>query len=338
MGETAHAELEQRANAGEPDAQFQFGLLLLEGPRAMVDGRRGITLIDSAFGKGHADAGAMCALFEAMGADRPQSWPLALDRLAEAAELGSESAQGQLQVLAGEIASGDTSPRDWRSMRAAISVEQLLQPPSRQVLSDAPRIVSFTRFARPAECGWVIARAGDRLQRAKVFDTGTGGQTCKAVRNNSAIEFQLPQMDLVLEILRARIASATRLPVPLFEPTQVLHYSVGEQFRPHHDFLDPAIPGFAEQLRLYGQRIGTFLIYLNDAYTGGETRFPKVGISYRGDAGDALFFANVDRQGNADRLTMHSGAPPTAGEKWVISQWIRDRAPGSPADDRQPAK
>jgi len=125
------------------------------------------------------------------------------------------------------------------------------------------------------------------------------------------------------------MSAATRLPVPFFEPTQVLHYAVGEQFKPHHDFLDPNAPGFAEQLRLYGQRVATMLIYLNDDYSGGETVFPKLGLSFRGKAGDALFWTNVDRAGSADPLTMHAGQPPTAGEKWVVSQWIRDRAPAA---------
>jgi len=149
------------------------------------------------------------------------------------------------------------------------------------------------------------------------------------VRDNSAVEFLLPQLDLVFEVLRARISAATRLPVPLFEPTQVLHYAVGEQFKPHHDFLDPEAPGFAEQLRLYGQRVATMLVYLNDDYSGGETVFPKLRISFRGSAGDALFWTNVDRAGNADPLTTHAGTPPTAGEKWIVSQWIRDRQPAS---------
>jgi len=100
--------------------------------------------------------------------------------------------------------------------------------------------------------------------------------------------------------------------------------------RPHHDYLDPNASGFAEQLRRFGQRIATVLVYLNDNYTGGQTVFPKIGLRYRGKTGDALFFTNVDRTGRADPLTMHAGTPPTSGEKWVISQWVRDRAPTSP--------
>ncbi|HET9398880.1 MAG TPA: 2OG-Fe(II) oxygenase [Sphingomicrobium sp.] len=332
MAVAASSELEARALAGEPQAQFDYGLLLL-GERSASEGLRGVALIDSACEQGHAEAAAMSALFEAMGAARPQSWPRALDKLTEAAEAGSAKAQGQLLAL-NERGNPDggygSTGGDWRALRNSLSIERLLKPPARRILHDTPRVASFSGFASGAECEWVMSSARDRLHPAKLFHTATGGQTYfEAVRDNSAVEFLLPQMDLVFEVLRARISAATRLPVPLFEPTQVLHYAVGEQFKPHHDFLDPEAPGFAEQLRLYGQRVATVLVYLNDEYSGGDTVFPKLGISFRGSAGDALFWTNVDRTGRADPLTMHAGTPPTTGEKWIVSQWIRDRAPAS---------
>ena len=307
-------DLRARADSGDPSAQFAYGMALLDGEHASAEGPRAIALIDQAAAGGHAEAVAMTALFEAMGAMRPQSWPRALDTLRRASSLGSLAAKGQVRVLE-------------ERGTAELSVERLLQPPPKRQLSENPRILAYSGFTTAAECEWIIARARDRLQPAKVFSTATGDQTYHQARDNSAIEFQLTQMDVVTEIIRARISAATRLPVPIFEPTQILHYDVGQQFRPHHDFLDPDVPGFADYLKKFGQRIATMLVYLNDGYSGGETVFPKLGISYRGQTGDALFFTNVDRSGRGDPLTMHAGTPPTAGEKWIFSQWIRDRLP-----------
>ena len=67
---------------------------------------------------------------------------------------------------------------------------------------------------------------------------------------------------------------------------------------------------------------------MNEGYGGGETVFPRAQISYRGKSGDALFMANVDRSGQPDPSTLHWGSPPTSGEKWILSQWIREKAPG----------
>ena len=85
------------------------------------------------------------------------------------------------------------------------------------------------------------------------------------------------QMDVISEVLRTRISAATHVPVPAFEPPQILRYEVGQQFIPHYDFMDENSAGFRDELGGYGQRIATFLIYLNDDYEGGETNFPKIG-------------------------------------------------------------
>jgi len=161
-----------------------------------------------------------------------------------------------------------------------------------------------------------------------VFDKETGGQTLDPTRDNSFLMLRLSEMNVFTEVIRQRIAAATKLPVPLFEPSQILHYAVGQRFKPHHDFLDPANPAYSDSLAAFGQRIATFLIYLNDGYQGGETSFPKIGLNFRAEQGDALFFANVTKDGAPDPDTVHSGMPTTSGEKWVFSQWIRDRFPG----------
>lgn len=323
------ASLARRAQSGDPGAQYDYANLLLGDAQRSADAPRAIEMIEAAASSDHAEAVAMAALFEATGALRPQNWAKAFDRLQRAAELGSQNAKGQLLTLAGTAADDgpEGTQRDWAVIRASIDVEQLLAPRGRQVLSQSPRILAFSGFATGAECSWVIAMARDRLKPAAVFNAASSDQFYHSVRDNSGIELQLPDMDVVVEVLRARISAATRLPVPIFEPTQILHYAVGEQFRPHHDFFDPEAPAYAGLLQNFGQRIATVLIYLNDDYTGGETVFPKIGLSYRGQTGDALFFANVDRSGRGDPLTLHAGTPPTSGEKWILSQWIRDRVP-----------
>ena len=67
------------------------------------------------------------------------------------------------------------------------------------------------------------------------------------------------------------------------------------------------------------------LIYLNDDCEGGDTEFPQLGIRHRGAAGDALIFFSADASGRPDPRTVHAGRPPTAGEKWVLSQFVRNR-------------
>ena len=85
-------------------------------------------------------------------------------------------------------------------------------------------------------------------------------------------------------------------------------------------------PGYAKDVASHGQRVVTFLIYLNEGFEGGEMASPELGRAYKGRKGDAVFFWNVTPDGAADKRTLHAGTPPTQGEKWLFSQWIRFRA------------
>jgi hypothetical protein len=311
------SDLEQRASAGDTGAQYELGARLLALSESPDSFARGTALVEEAAANGHADATCLLATLEAVGAGRRQDWARAFDCLRRAAERGSEHARGQLRLLA---VTGDTPGE----------LDRLLRVPERVALSERPRLRVFPRFASAAECQWVIARLGAKLAPAMVWDEVSGAGKVDPVRNSSAVELRLTEIDVAIEVLRARISAATGLPEPIFEIPQVMHYSVGQEFRLHHDYLDPLEKGPAADLALRGQRIGTFLVYLNDDFEGGETDFPRAGLTHRGRIGDALFFANVMPDGRPDPLTMHAGRPPVRGEKWIFSQWIRDRVPGSP--------
>lgn len=323
------------ASFGGP-AKFQAAREILASAGSPDELHRGIVLMDEASAEGCADATELRSVFEAMGVARPQSWDRAFDCLQLAAEQGSAKAGQQLLLLADPDITWEklstASNTEWGQVRSAISLERLLVHGERSHLCENPRIRVIDKFATPAECRWLMERARPRLARATVLKK-TGDHGVAEGRSNRATVFYVVDMDLVLEMIRARISAATKVPVPLFEPTQVFHYSVGQEFRPHHDFIDPSSGAYRQQV-LSGQRIATFVIYLNEDFEGGETDFQAVGIRYRGRTGDAIFWANLDTRNQPDPLTIHAGLPPTVGEKWILSQWIRDRVPGAPADDR----
>jgi len=306
-------------------------LLLGEHP-SLEDVQRAAGLLEGASSQGQAEASERLALLDALGSARPPDWGRALDFLALAAEQGSLSAQQQMLLLA----SNDVDPvvpagadrEFWRGIRERIPLESRMQPGAKESLSDSPRIRLIRQFATGAECRWMVSLGRDQLVPATVFDKTTGDHLRHSSRDNSFLVLRIGEMNVLTEVIRQRIAAATKLPVPLFEPSQILHYAVGQSFRPHHDFLDPANPAYHESLGRFGQRIATFLIYLNDDYQGGETSFPRVGLNFRAEQGDALFFANVKQDGGPDPDTLHAGLPASSGEKWVFSQWIRDRFPG----------
>jgi prolyl 4-hydroxylase len=315
------SELRGRAESGDAQARLGLGLRLLGGEGAPAEGA---ALIEAECEAGSAEAAALLATLEAMGAARPQNWERALDCLALAAGRGSDRAQAQLRLLGRD----PDKEGDWDRLRAGVDIAALTAAPPRRAVSETPRIRTFEGFATAAECDWLVTRARGRLNPAWVWDPLSGENRPDPSRTNRGLDLGLAEMDVVVQVLRARISAASNLPLPVFEPAQIMHYSVGQEFRPHHDFLDPHSPGDRAQIARLGQRIATFILYLNDDYEGGDTEFLKTGFRYRGRQGDGLLFANVDAVRAPDPLTTHAGRPPTRGEKWILSQWIRDRTPG----------
>jgi hypothetical protein len=272
------------------------------------------------------------ALHAGEGVGVPQDWGTALDLLVRSAELGWPLAQASLAGLAGEwalardLAKGSRAePSDWNRLRASVDLAKWFAVPKVGIVSASPRIAVVEEFASPEICEWLIERARSRLGPARVFDLLSGAPAHEAVRDNSECYFPVDEGDLILQFLRSRIAAVTELFVAGMEAPSVLHYTPGQRFLPHYDFLDDVHPGHKAEIARGGQRVLTFLVSLNDNYEGGETQFPILGKRYRGRRGSALFFWNVEPDGTPDKRLLHAGLTPTLGEKWMLSQWIRGR-------------
>lgn len=188
-----------------------------------------------------------------------------------------------------------------------------------ETLSEKPLVKTIRGLLSPEECRYVITLAKPQLRPSVVIDPRTGGQMPHPVRTSTGMSFGPTLEDLVIHKLNRRLARATGTRVEWGEPLHILSYAPGQQYRPHLD----ALPGVANQ------RHWTVLVYLNQGYGGGETRFDLAGVEFKGAEGDALIFRNVDEAGQGDPSTRHAGLPVTQGVKWLATRWIR-QAPYSP--------
>lgn len=325
--------LEKRVDSGEPAAMTALGKLALVGQAGGRSPNDGGVLLAAAAEAGDAEADAIIAVLIGIDARSPSDWALALGYLERAAWRGWQPARKQLTLLCSdrELATRselESAPTDiWKHVRSRVDIAALTAAPARRVAFETPHIEVIEHFATPAECEWMIARARPRIARAHVFDQQHGGGQYEEARTNSAVLFNILEADFVLVLLHARIAAATGFATRDLEETNVLHYAQGQEFRPHYDFFDPSRPGLKKEIEEKGQRAVTFLVYLNDDFEGGETEFLKLGWRFKGGRGDAIIFRNLDPSGTADTRTLHAGLPPTRGEKWLLSQWIRSRSP-----------
>jgi len=304
------------AQAGSVEAlRLLATSLLVREPMAIHDG---IGMAREAASRGDLEAAHLCATLAAADSGLVTRWNVALDYLLQAARGGHSLARQELSLLSGK------SGMDWADMRGTADMSRWLEIRPGRTLSISPNIRVFEGFLPEKFCDWIVTRAKDRLEPAKVNmpDSGAGARM-ENMRTNSHAGFNLAECDVALMLTRARIAQASGLSAQGLEWPMALHYQPGEEYKPHYDFFDTNASGLAKDVERFGQRVATFLIYLNDDFEGGETDFPKLDIRYRGKKGDALLFFNV-ADGKPDARTLHAGLAPTRGEKWLYSQWIRE--------------
>jgi prolyl 4-hydroxylase len=185
-----------------------------------------------------------------------------------------------------------------------------------------PELVVFANLLSAGECAGLMEEASSRLTRSLTVDVKTGGEELNADRTSEGMFFDRNESALVQRVER-RIARLLSWPAIKGEGLQVLRYTAGAQYRPHHDYFDPAEPGTEGILKRGGQRVATLIMYLNEPESGGATVFPKLGLRLPPRRGQAVFFSYASP--SPDTLTLHGGEPVLSGEKWIATKWLRER-------------
>lgn len=185
-----------------------------------------------------------------------------------------------------------------------------------------PRIVLFGNLLSSDECEALIAAAEPRMRRSLTVATQTGGEEVSVDRTSQGMFFQRGETPVVAR-LEARIARLLQWPLHNGEGLQVLHYGPHAEYKPHHDYFDPAEPGTPTIVRRGGQRVGTLVVYLNEPEQGGGTSFPESRLVIQPRRGNAVFFSYAEP--DPATLTLHGGAPVLTGHKWIATKWLRQR-------------
>jgi prolyl 4-hydroxylase len=184
-----------------------------------------------------------------------------------------------------------------------------------------PRVIVFGGLLSDDECDELIALSKPKLARSETVINSTGGSEVNAARTSEGMFFERGDNPLVRRI-ESRIAELLNWPLENGEGLQILHYQPGAEYKPHHDYFDPAHAGTPTILKRGGQRVGTLVMYLNTPAKGGGTTFPDVHLEIGPLKGNAVFFS-YDRAHPVTR-TLHGGAPVVEGEKWVATKWLRE--------------
>ena len=188
----------------------------------------------------------------------------------------------------------------------------------------SPNIFVLGGFLDEDACRELIELARPRMKRSSVVHHADGVRI-DDTRTSSGCYFRRGEVPLVADI-EQRIAELTGFPMDNGEGLQVLHYLPGQHYVPHWDYFPPASPSSADIVRPEkgGQRVATFIAYLNTVPLGGETEFPRAGVKVAAVQGNACFFSYLSADGALDPLTLHSGNAVIEGEKWIAVKWLRE--------------
>lgn len=315
--------LVRAAKAGEAMAILQVALLLRPLPRLR---QLRHVLYYSASAAGIHTASHLLGL-DLLDSDDPACRAEGIGWIMAAADEGNPAALMKVGDFIGEKMRRPTPPTmpkrvPWQDIgRYVLLPHQEDLPPVQQLL-DRPNVSSRPGFLNEAISDYIVSIAAPLLNPATVHDSEQG-EIVDGTRTNSFVNFRLLETDIVIQSVNERIMKALDHPVQDADPLSLLHYRPGQQYAAHFDFFDPDFPAHVHHLQEGGQRVKTGLLYLNSTYAGGVTRFHEADFDFKGEKGDFLAFMNVHADGNPDRMTLHSGEPPTDGEKWLLSKWAR---------------
>ena len=324
--EAARAGLEDAAGQGHMVATTQLAYCLANGIGGDRDGNRAAQLYVTAAMAGEPRAQCRMAAGYENGDLFPADPERALAWYTRAGDYGNAPAACRRlkTVLDAEQVSDAERLASSEEMPAPAPTDVPATAPLEPlVLRWAPRIFLFRNLLTDEECHHLITLARPFLRPAMVLNRRTGERIHDEARTSHNARLINPIRDIVVDHLEERLARHSLLPRDNAEPITVLRYGPGDEYRPHADYYDPRHPGSSTGLEMGGQRVATFLAYLNDVESGGETSFPRVGLTVTPEPGAGLLFFNCTPDGDPDRRTLHAGEPVTSGEKWLLSRWIR---------------
>jgi prolyl 4-hydroxylase len=288
--------IERAAEAGDVEALFALANWRLFGLFGGRDIAAAHSLLDRAAALGSVEAVRTKAILTANGTGCPADSAAAENMLLNIRDRDPHAAL-QVDFLAGMAPPAEYSPDRART------------------LAEAPMVKLYSGLLTARECAYLTAMAESNLTPSFVTNPQTGARMPHPIRTSMGMSFGPTQEDLVIRRINERIAKASNTDVACGEPLHMLRYTPGQEYKPHTD----SMPGEVNQ------REWTVLVYLNDGYEGGATRFSRLDLEVRGAPGDALIFRNVTDDGRPDPNSLHAGLPVTAGAKRLATRWIRTR-------------
>jgi len=132
----------------------------------------------------------------------------------------------------------------------------------------------------------------------------------------------IPKENEIVNSIFMKICNKYNLNIDNAEDLQVVKYDKDNYYREHHDSFPYYSPDFLSQ---GGHRILTTLIYLNNDFDGGATRFVNLDKDIKPNKNSAIVFHPLDAENKkCHPYALHAGLPIESGVKYICNVWIRE--------------
>lgn len=168
----------------------------------------------------------------------------------------------------------------------------------------APLVFTMDNVLAASECAALIARIEEVGPAAAPITTAHGFEMRPEIRNNTRVIIDDPRLarELFSRITEEiPLTLCNRRAVGANERFRCYRYEPGQYFAPHYDGAFRRDEHERSEL--------TFMIFLNDGFGGGTTRFPDFAVEVVPKTGMALFFQH---------FLLHEGAELHSGVKYVL--------------------
>ena len=236
-----------------------------------------------------------------------------------------EQINASIAALPADIHPLPTTDFDMEICRQAVKMPTSYIKPKSEYLHIVDPIAKTQKAVlTPFQCDYLIAMSAALMQPSKVVDASIADSKKQGYRTSDGAILLPHSLDRPLLLILNHINQAAGVNPGHCEFLTLLRYQPGQEYYPHHDYLAEDTKDYSK-VKSCGQRCATMLTYLNDNYGGGETAFPTLNITYKGETGDSLYFTNTDANGAPIPASLHAGRAIVSGEKWLATLWIREK-------------
>jgi len=149
------------------------------------------------------------------------------------------------------------------------------------------------------------------LQKSKIKDR------CKSIINEDIRDsytgfLPINECGFIIKKVQSLIGSTYRT-----YDIQLLKYYSGGYYKKHYDYFDNMKPSN------FSNRKYTLLVYLNDEFTGGTTKFIRLNKEIKPKKGRVVIWENISNN-KFNEYTEHQGMP-IIGEKYALNIWVNNK-------------